>query len=244
MRLCRVAAIQRLVEVGAYDGRMSHLFTLGDTRRRAIAVDANPTNVNRMVASGLGDQVTILHVAANNKEGETSFFVPKLSNRGPSDLHGSTKRREVAIGFEKISVPSTTLDKIVSAKIPGEDFALWIDVEGAELDVLEGGRREISQHCRIIYLELESGHYWHDGNSLSSTVNLLETMGFVFLARDWEFRHQFNAIFVRERELSEFDFEIQKFGAGSSPNFSQLSYWFVRAALSKLLSAPSRPSFR
>ncbi|MDA8207090.1 MAG: FkbM family methyltransferase [Thermaerobacter sp.] len=72
---------------------------------------------------------------------------------------------------DKIGVPSTTLDLYTSAHDVGEIDLLKIDVEGAELDVLEGSANTLAR-TRNIVME------YHSPALHERTLNILHDFGF------------------------------------------------------------------
>lgn len=136
------------VEVGAYDGvAQSNSVLLEQAGWRGLMVEANPGSYARCVRRR--PKMTVIHAACVAKEpadGHTTITdVGLMSLTADSTLHGPRREEwlERGEGFAKrarqdIEVPAATLDSLL-AKHGLEAFdLLLLDVEGAELAVLQG----------------------------------------------------------------------------------------------------------
>ena len=121
----------------------------------------------------------VLPVAVSHKDGVASFNVAARgrSANALAEVSGSTQMggvREVEL------VPTLTLDRLLDSQRPPD--VLKIDVETAELLVLAGARRVLSEHAPAIYCEvthstrdevmrqlLDLNYHLYDGESLTGT---------------------------------------------------------------------------
>lgn len=225
-RVLRVLRVELLFDIGAYDGTTSQTFVEGAPGRQAIAVDANPANLGTIMRN-VGSSVTVISRALGRSNGKTSLWLPPEGEQLYSLRHASTKRRQDRSDWRAVEVPVETLESLYGSYGNQRTFALWLDVEGATQDVICGGIDCIRESCSVIFVELESRQDWLDGAKVEEVVDLLSDLGFVPIARDYEFRHQFNAVFVRRTIASTIDFELQKFGADSRVGPAQIFYWFT-----------------
>tara|TARA_R110002126_G_scaffold185114_1_gene333553 strand:- start:1116 stop:1883 length:768 start_codon:yes stop_codon:yes gene_type:complete len=124
-----------VLDVGANIG--SHCLALAPHVKNVVAFEADKENVEllRMNCS-LRSDVTIKHLALSDRIGRTSTKF----NFGKTELDAG-----------KLDVDMTTLDAL---KFPKVDF-IKIDVEGMELDVLEGGRDLITQLKPNMLIEMQ-----------------------------------------------------------------------------------------
>src|SRR6266496_222127 len=82
------------------------------------------------------DNVTVLAQAMTRESGEVRFYVSDVGeNSGISSIVPGRSLREAQV------VPAISLDDFVAKLPPGGVALLKMDIEGAELDVLEGGER-------------------------------------------------------------------------------------------------------
>lgn len=113
--------------------------------------------------------------ALSDKIGEAEFFDKSVSSGGGS----STMVRKVIEGkdassYQNITVKTNTLDEYVKSHF--NPTILKIDVEGAESQVLEGGRHILSQRFPIIAMEVWGGE---QGRRFSSpAINMLYSFGY------------------------------------------------------------------
>lgn len=89
--------------------------------------------------------VLVVPLACSDTPGTTSFYLG--SNFATGSLHGA--------GEQVVSVDKTTLDEFIEREglIPD---VIKIDVEGAEIEVLAGGRHTIPTHKPTIFLSTHS----------------------------------------------------------------------------------------
>lgn len=118
-------------------------------------------------------KITILPVAVSATCGFVSFEIA-MRSRSANAIHGfgSTQTGGVA---ESRTLPCVALDSMLEHFRPPD--VLKIDVEGAELDVLRGGRRIIEVARPFIYCEVQ-------GNTWVQVSELLERQGY----RLWDAR--------------------------------------------------------
>ncbi len=125
--------------------------------------EANPDTVpiceEAIWNSGLGEKVTLTPQAVSDSVGTVKFYPvdPERSeqkDQGFSSMFqvsGEYTKRRKSIVQKEIEVESTTLDRYFQEKPKPE--VLWIDVEGAELLVLNGAE-EVLKSVRVLQLEV------------------------------------------------------------------------------------------
>jgi FkbM family methyltransferase len=114
-------------------------------------------------ASTLTKQLNLMRVnlAANDLEARVRTFNVAVSSRvGTADLKlrsdFGSKHRLVAAGEEPppstVGVPLTTLDTLVDdgSLDPATTSLLWLDVEGHELEVLQGARQLVERSVPLV----------------------------------------------------------------------------------------------
>ena len=158
------------IDVGANIGYYTRLFSHGsEESRRVVSYEADPTICTALrdtvSHSGRGDCVTVRQVAVSDTVGHADFFTAPVGNRG----HGSLVADVTHSGSDL--VVCTTLDTdLVELGISGESVALVkIDVEGAEREVLAGGRNTFGAMLPGAKILLEVAHQ-DELNSLLSSL--------------------------------------------------------------------------
>jgi FkbM family methyltransferase len=119
-------------------------------------------------AAGSGNRLVAHHAALAAHAGDTEYFVTH------SDVSGAMRPHETArpVEWERITVPAVTLDDLLGGRVP--DF-VKIDVEGAELAVLEGARRILAAGRTTFLIEL---HDWDDRGAPRAVMRLMRDAGY------------------------------------------------------------------
>lgn len=151
-----------VVDVGANEGNFSAAVLALAPNATVIAVEPSPGPRARLQAR-LGDKLTIVPSALAGEPGTAVLHVTAHDHN--TSLH--QPREEMQELYEdpgwkvvdEIEVPTDTLDALVGDR---EVAALKLDVQGAEMDVLAGGRQAL-ERTRAVLLEVTFvSHYEAD----------------------------------------------------------------------------------
>jgi FkbM family methyltransferase len=160
---------------------------------RVIAFEPQPLFAARLAAVCRAlklDNVTVEAKAVYSHSGAQDLFVPSGHSPGAS----LTQKTVEATSFTTLSVPVVALDDYFAES--DKVALLKIDVEGAELGVLQGAERILRRHAPLLVFECENRHLapGHVGDVFA----WLETLGYrgSFIRRD------------RLLPLSEFDADV------------------------------------
>ncbi len=190
---------------------------------RIFAFEANPHNFARHSTNPrLTEQrVQYLHSAVSDQSGSISFFLQKRRGKkqiSPYSGSNSVLHRLGDVDTEEIIVPSVRIDEFMEGgKITGS-ISTWIDVEGAIGMVLESLGDRMGD-VAMIFCEVEEKEFWSGQWTWPIVHRFLTEGGFCAVARDFEFVHQHNVLFLRE---------------------TLMDVWEVRNALALHYSAVSR----
>jgi FkbM family methyltransferase len=129
---------------------------------------------NTIRENGLEERVTLIRAALGREKGTAEFAVHR-SQHSSGDGFVDTGR---AGGTSRASVEVLTLDEWWADRgMPGVQ-GMKIDTEGAELWVLEGGRR-LLQACRpLVVFELHPENLQAYPHSASDVVGFLHSLGY------------------------------------------------------------------
>jgi FkbM family methyltransferase len=161
----RVGADPIILEIGAHDGSTTAEFLRAMPECRVLCFEPDPRPLKRLRERFAGDERVAIRPWAI---GAINGTVPWYASHGTTaltrchdgdwDCSSSFRRpthhlqRSPEITFESAGeVACRRLDDVVTGII---DFA-WIDVQGAQRDVIEGGRKTLDE-IPYIYIEL---HY-------------------------------------------------------------------------------------
>lgn len=207
-------------DIGANDGSTAINAKLAFPQTRVISMEANP-NIHKMFASRVSSfGVEFLNAAAAANDGEVTIYVPRrlsrayiggeivdmVSEEPVNTGKSSLLRRDEDSTYDEVTVPSITLDSLLSEALneDGErSVALWIDVEGAAYQVLTGALRTLDR-TSTIFIETEGYRFWQDQKMSNQVALFLVQRGFVPVAKDREYGDkQFNTIFVHSSLVSQ-----------------------------------------
>jgi FkbM family methyltransferase len=149
-----------IIDVGAHIGAYTVL--VADSHRTLVSVEPDQENFQLLatnVAMNYLSNVTPVNAALSDKCGKTLLYKHARSTR--SSIISKSGRAVV--------VETLTLDALVEKYGLRCVDLVKIDVEGAEIDIIQGGSRTISSNQGI---RLELGYYSQKADSL------LESLGF------------------------------------------------------------------
>ena len=134
-----------ICDVGTMDASHSILLRKISSTAQIIAFEANPYNYQKIINRGIAESnnIEVVHKAVSNNSNQLVFHVEKCSNNNDDQWKAGTssilKRSESVGDTEEVSVEAVRLDDFLNetGKL-GNNTALWIDVEGAGFEVLEG----------------------------------------------------------------------------------------------------------
>ena len=141
------------VDIGANEG--VYAFALSEQGAVVHAFEANPAFAD-FAARSLGDRAHVHRLALSNESGQASFYVP-LADDG-SELHLAGNLKNSHSQFERQTVIKVEVRTLDSFALTNVQF-IKVDVEGSELEVLEGARETILRDHPALLLELLSGTY-------------------------------------------------------------------------------------
>lgn len=147
---------QSAIDVGAANG--FHLLQMGNyTKGKVLGFEPNEDFYNNLkVAAAREENTSVENVAICDKEGTATFYL-YTNNYLESGL--SPRRELMALKkdngkLEEIPCKVKTLDNYID-KLPDVGY-IKIDVEGAELNVLHGGKKLIAKYRPIITAEIQN----------------------------------------------------------------------------------------
>jgi FkbM family methyltransferase len=162
----------KLIDVGSGFGVFSFA-ALTFPESVVVAVDPAPAAVRMLLRlkkmNGISDdRLRILEMAVSSADCEVVAMDARLACCYAKAARGATRTH---------LVPSRTLDQIAGAAglIPTH---IKVDVEGAELDVLEGARRLLTDVKPVLQIEIHNAFLTRDGKDPRQVHRLLEQAGY------------------------------------------------------------------
>jgi FkbM family methyltransferase len=179
------------IEIGAnaaeFSVEMKNRFDI-----ESVAFEANPDIFNKYVDKIRESGVTYLNYAISDSNEPIAFNIHHNSFAGDNSI----KKRVHASIVKSYTVMAYTLDKYFE-KASFEKACLWIDVEGANKEVLSGGI-ETLKRCKSIFIETEDISFWEDQWLTKDVQTFLENQGFEKVAQENVYSMQKNIIFIRK----------------------------------------------
>ena len=173
-------------DVGANIGLYSVGLSTLAPRGRVFAFEPSPgsaaflrTNLRRNGA----ENVEVVATALADREGTISFHDVPFFTAGSFTAEEGTWLGADAVGSTLVQVPCTTLDAFVEDHSVERVDVLKIDVEGAELAVLEGGVATLAAHRPTVVMEFNSFAFTLHAGTLPQTAltRIMATFPHVFV---------------------------------------------------------------
>lgn len=161
------------LDVGAYFGYYSLLAAQRGASVHAFEpVGENFTLLETQRGLNTLAQVQTHRIALSDAAGQASFVLPDAENRGRGRLAG-----DVA-GAKMEQVEMTTLDAFAERTGLARLDALKVDVEGAEIKVLAGGRETLRRFHPTILIELNPSCLGRFGADEATLLEALRALGY------------------------------------------------------------------
>lgn len=188
-----------IVDVGSCDGRHARRFKRLVPSTRVIALEADPENAAAMMGDrrNAAAEIETLHVAASDRDGRVSFFQGDRRCRATRGIGSLRPRAEADRRAAVVPVQTVRLDTLLAGRLSaGDRIALWIDVEGAAFEALDGAWGVLDR-VDLIHVEVETQAFWRGQQLEPAVVRLMAGAGFRALARGpHELQH--DVVFVHE----------------------------------------------
>lgn len=179
----RLPADGTLIDVGANIGCFSLPLAKQLTAGRVHAFEPIPTvrtRLQRAIDTHGLDNVSVNDCALSSEHGEIVLHVPDAQWKGALYNSGRTSRY-VGDGEDGWSAQPTrcvTLDSYAEQHRLTRIDAIKIDVEGAELDVLQGARNTLRAHRPAVLMELNQPTLAAAGHSIADVVGFWTENGY------------------------------------------------------------------
>ncbi|TRO07473.1 FkbM family methyltransferase [Ectopseudomonas mendocina] len=189
-----------ILEVGAHEATFSLKMKKLLNNSRVMAMEANPEVFEKHREKADQSGVEYLNLAISDRNGEILLKVPMNADGQETRSMGSIHTYVDGQGFQEHTIRSCTLDSLFD--VPTKN-AIWIDVEGACLEVINGASRTLNESI-IVYAELEEEARWAGQATLEEVAHKLYEFDLIPLFTDIQRMHwQSNILFVKKSLLDE-----------------------------------------
>jgi FkbM family methyltransferase len=199
--LVRITRPSVFIECGAKKAEASLRVRQLLPKAQIVAFEASPDNFKTYSESIDFNKHNIdyRHQAVSDHSGVVEFQIRhKIAGRktgGNSGGNSILTRKDKISEYETHTVSCISLDTEF-ANAPS--CALWIDVEGASKQVICGGLKTLS-NASIVKIELEDYKCWKGQWTADVVSRKLYKLGLVPVARDFEYKGQYNIVWVNKQ---------------------------------------------
>ncbi len=157
-------------DIGAHNGSYTEIVKKVWPNSRSILFEANPIHRESLIQSGAD-----FYLVALGQDREQKLFYG-IGGTGDSLYRENYDNRYLSVAPRLVETVS--LDGVMGAKhLPQPDF-LKIDVQGAELDVLLGGRNTITK-SDVLTVEVSLVNYNSGGAKIADILEVMSNYGFM-----------------------------------------------------------------
>ena len=207
LEMCERISPQVSFEIGAREANFSRQLKTRCPQTTTYAFEANPY-VYEQFREAVSAGILYVNEAISCDSASREFFIPlvfsrphgllRLANTNPTS---SLKlRKGDGVEYESVICKCDTLDSW-HERLGWPTSVLWIDVEGAVGEVIQGAARSLGSCVQCVFVELEKSAGWKDQWLAPHVVGAMNKFGFIALVRDCETPWQYNQIFVREQAV-------------------------------------------
>lgn len=209
-------SINTVLDIGSWHLKQSIEFAYAFPGAEVHAFEPSPQNyeecrvMRNTIPAQVNDRIHLYNIALSNKNGPITFYDIDNEksigyNPGAASKYKLIEGREGTFFNQKwvqkeITVNAKTLDDWAAENNIESVDAIWIDVQGAELDVFKGGA-EILKTVKVIFTEVGLEAYY-DGQSLKPEIEeFLFKYGFEELPGAFElngFAFEANTIYIKK----------------------------------------------
>lgn len=167
-------------DVGAFEGLLTLFFAR--QARQVISYEPNSRNYQRLVENvRLNDlrNVTVRKRGVGAEERKTTLvWNPAMPGGASAEPMIAGEIRNAAQPMRSEEIVITTLDQdIAETSLPAPDL-LKIDIEGLELEALQGARHTLEQHAPALFLEMHGETMAEKRRKVAELVSFLTAAGY------------------------------------------------------------------
>ena len=195
------------IEVGAHEASYSARVRERLPNTRVLAFEANPYVFQKYAeeVTSPPNPIEYVNMAISDRNGVVDLNIPTAWANGEfarTNAISSLRTRDGgAFECETVSVPATTLDDASGVAEVSTGVA-WIDAEGAQQEILIGGKKFLSL-ASLVYIEVETRELWKEQHTDKEIAQELKRLGLAPLIRDNLAKHQYNVIYYRRGHRAE-----------------------------------------
>jgi FkbM family methyltransferase len=190
-----------ILHIGAHEGEEAPIYFKNG--KKAVFIEANPLLFQRLQKriSEYPDQEAINALIGNTNE-EVNFFVANNDSQSSSVYDFSTPNAFEGVNMESSQrLPMHRLDNLIGEELLAQLDHWIIDVQGAELLVLQGAGKLLT-YCRSMMIECSTRSFYRGGAQWIEVDLFLKQHGFICLLEPGKIAHC-NLVYVRVGNSNE-----------------------------------------
>jgi len=173
-KLFRYTNPRRVLDIGAHIGQFSQQVKRFNPEADIIMVEANPNCEPYLNKLDIPYQM----IALSKEKGEAELFVEKVNEIGTgASLYRENTEYYADDKFDTVRVHLDSLDNLDYFEDQFIDL-VKLDVQGAEYDILEGGRKTITRSGHVL-IEVSLLEYNLGAPQIEAVVNKMKEYGFM-----------------------------------------------------------------
>jgi len=173
-KLFRYTNPRRVLDIGAHVGQFSQQVKRFNPEADIIMIEANPNCEPYLNKLDIPYQM----IALSKEKGEAELFVEKVNEIGTgASLYRENTEYYADDKFDTVRVQLDSLDNLNYFEDQFIDL-VKLDVQGAEYDILEGGRKTITRSGHVL-IEVSLLEYNLGAPQIEAVVNKMKEYGFM-----------------------------------------------------------------
>jgi len=173
-KLFRYTNPRRVLDIGAHVGQFSQQVKRFNPEADIIMIEANPNCEPYLNKLDIPYQM----IALSKEKGEAELFVEKVNEIGTgASLYRENTEYYADDKFDTVRVHLDSLDNLDYFEDQFIDL-VKLDVQGAEYDILEGGRKTITRSGHVL-IEVSLLEYNLGAPQIEAVVNKMKEYGFM-----------------------------------------------------------------
>jgi FkbM family methyltransferase len=162
-----------ILDIGACVGEWATLAKSIFNQADLLLVEANKDNERHLMSTGFHYKIALL----GDNERDVEFFKIKNGYNTGNSIYKEQTRHYTGDNFETVKLPMTTLDKLLSSHWHQKPEMIKMDVQGAELLILDGAKQTL-ENCEVILLETQILEYNQNAPKVKDVTEYLDKIGF------------------------------------------------------------------
>ena len=173
-KLFRYTNPRKVLDIGAHIGEFSQQVKRFNPEADVLMIEANPNCEPYLNKLNIPYQM----VALSKEKGEAELFVEKVNEIGTgASLYRENTQYYADDKFDTVKVHTDSLDNLNYFEDQFIDL-VKLDVQGAEYDILEGGRKTITRSGHVL-IEVSLLEYNLGAPQIEAVVNKMKEYGFM-----------------------------------------------------------------